>query len=79
MVENLEFVYSPEVRRDENTEAGMRNNIDMWLRPLEQEINEKNVIVGVVTLSYGRPHISLLGADPDLYTRFTERMKQFVV
>jgi hypothetical protein len=79
MVDNLEFAYSPDVRRDENTEAGMRNNIDMWLRPLEQEINEKSVIVGVVTLSYGRPHISLLGADADLYSRFTERIKQFEV
>lgn len=79
MVDNLEFVYSPNVRQDESAEAAMKNNIDMWLRPLEEEINKKNIIVGVVFLAYGQPHISLLGADPDLYSRFMEQMKKFVV
>jgi hypothetical protein len=79
MVDNLEFVYSPEVKRNEGTETGMRINIDMWLRPLEQEINEKNIIVGVIYLSYGNPRIELLGADADLYARFKDRMKSFEV
>lgn len=79
MVDNLEFVYSPSVRRDENAETAMRINLDMWLRPLEKEINEKDIIVGVIFLSHDKRHVSLLGADTDLYARFTERMKQFVV
>jgi hypothetical protein len=79
MVENLEFTYSPNVKRDEVSEAAMRNNVDMWLRPLEQEINEKDVIVGVIFLSDNQRHITLLGADPDLYARFFNRMKEFVV
>lgn len=79
MVDNLEFAYSQNVRRDENAETAMRINVDMWLRPLENEINEKDVIVGVIFLSHDKRHISLLGADPDLYARFIERMKEFVV
>jgi hypothetical protein len=79
MVNNLEFVYALGLRRDENAESAMRNNVDMWLRPLEKEINEKDIIVGVIFLSHDKRHISLLGADPDLYARFTELMKQFVV
>ncbi len=79
MVDNLEFVYSPDVCKDDTTESSMRINVDMWLSPLEKEINEKNVIVGVVFLSPGQNHITLLGADPDLYTRFFNRMKLFVV
>lgn len=79
MIDNLEFSYSPDVIRDKVSEASMRNSVEMWLRPLEQEINEKNVIVGVIFLSTGQNEVTLLGADADLYARFVNRMKEFVL
>jgi hypothetical protein len=77
MIDKIEFTYSDLVRKEESLESNMKANIDMWLSPLEKEINEKGLTVGVAFISPGRNHISIFDVDPDLYEKFFNQMKLF--
>lgn len=79
MIDNLEFAYVDGLRKDESAETAMRINVDMWLSPLEKEINDKNVVVCVVFLSHDKRDIFLSGANEGLQIEFIKRMKQFVI
>ena len=79
MINNLEFAYVEGQRKDESNENAMRLNIYMWLGPLEEEINKKNVVVCVVFLSQDKRDLFLSGADADLQLRFSNRMREFKI
>lgn len=79
MINNLEFAYVEGQRKDESNESAMRLNIYMWLGPLEEEINKKNIVVSVVFLSQDKRDLFLSGADADLQVRFTNRMREFEI
>ena len=78
MIIDLEFAYSTRASRNLAVEATIKKNLDIWLKPLEQEINEKKITVGVVFVSHETNYITLLGADADLYARFMDLIKMYV-
>lgn len=79
MIDNLKFTYAEGVIKDELAESTMRTNVNMWLSPLENEINDKNVIVGILFLSDNKRHIALIDADCELYCKFIDQMRNFVI
>lgn len=78
MINDLEFFYSSRVLKNTAVEVVIKNNIGIWLKPIEQEINDNHINVGVVFLSQDKNHITLLGADADLYARFIDLLKMYI-
>ncbi len=77
MVENIEFAYVLGLPRDETREANMKNNLDMWLRPLEKEINEQEGMVFVIFLSHDRQEFFIDGISYELKKRVRDQFNSF--
>jgi hypothetical protein len=60
LFDTLEYVYPPEIRKDEGWEAAMLLNVTMWLRPLIKRINKEK---GKVKITFIQPGINTYWVD----------------
>ena len=77
MIEHIEFAYSEGTQKDAAREANMKNNLNMWLGPLAEEINKQEGIVFVIFSSYDTQNFEVDGISIELKKRVIERFDSF--
>jgi hypothetical protein len=76
MVKNLHFSYDEGLRKDETLETLAKMSLDTCLKPIAEEINNKNASVHVMFLKHGQRLLFLRGADVELHLKYRERIDQ---